>query len=188
MIINSLVKQQKREMRSKINSFNKDLENKDFSKEDSLIINKVLKSDQYRTSKTILLYYPMSNEVNTISLIEQSLREKKTVCLPKIKDGSMIFVPIDKDWKNKLYTNNYNIKEPISNQILNEFNECLMIVPNLGLGRDNTRLGHGKGFYDIFLQNKKSIFKMGICRKHVLFDSLPTEKDDILLDIVISSI
>jgi 5-formyltetrahydrofolate cyclo-ligase len=175
-------------MRKKINSFNEDLKDNDFSQEDQIIITRVLKSEQYRNCKTILLYYPMWNEVNTIPLINQSIQDNKKVCLPKIINKKMYFIEISKDWSNDLSMNTYKILEPNKNNYLTKFSECLMIVPNLGLAKDKTRIGHGKGYYDIFLKDNKNIFKMGICRKHVLFDSLPTEEDDVMLDIVISSI
>lgn len=188
MIINTLVKQQKREMRKKINSYNKELNDTDFTKEDDIIINRILNTRQYKNCTMILLYYPMKNEVNTISLIDQSLRDNKVVALPKIIEGKMYFIKLNNDWINNLTLNKYKIAEPKSNECITIFKDCLMIVPNLALAKDNTRLGHGMGYYDIFLKDKGDIFKMGICRKHVLFDSLPTEENDELLDIVISSI
>jgi 5-formyltetrahydrofolate cyclo-ligase len=62
-----------------------------------------------------------------------------------------------------------------------------MIVPNLALATDLSRIGHGKGFYDKFLNDKKNIFKIGICRSYLLFDTLPTNEDDIKLDLIISN-
>lgn len=175
-------------MRSKIKAYNNELKNHNFADEDATIINKVTTTKQYKNCNTILLYYPMKNEVDTILLIKKSLVDKKRVCLPKIINHTMVFIPLDDNWKSNLIKNSYNIEEPISDDYITDFNNCLMIVPNLGLGKDLTRIGHGKGYYDIFLEDKENIFKLGICRKHVLFDSLPTEKDDILLDRVISSI
>jgi len=187
LIINTLVKQQKREMRKKINSYNIELKDKNFTKEDDEIINKVLNSIEYKKCKMILIYYPLNNEVNTIALINQSIKDNKIVALPKIIDGKMNFIRLDNDWINNLNVNKYEISEPKSNEGLTVFDDCLMIVPNLALAKDKTRLGHGKGYYDKFLSNKKDIVKMGICRKHVLFDSLPTDGEDVLLDFVISS-
>lgn len=188
MIINTLIKQQKKEMRKKINFFNKELKDNDFSKEDNEIIFKVTNSEEYKKCQVILIYYPMQNEVNTIPLIDQSILDNKIVALPKIIEGRMHFVKLNNDWINDLIINKYDIAEPKSDTCLVNFEKCLMIVPNLALAKDNSRLGHGMGYYDIFLKDKKNIFKMGICRKHVLFDTLPTEKDDEQLDIVISSI
>jgi 5-formyltetrahydrofolate cyclo-ligase len=183
-----LVKQQKKEMRKKINSYNKKIRDTDFTKMDTEIINKVFNTVQYKKCKMILIYYPMRNEVNTITLINQAIKDNKIVALPKILEGKMHFIKLDNDWINNLSINKYKIAEPESNEYIIEFRDCLMIIPNLALAKDNTRLGHGMGYYDIFLKGKKDIYKMGICRKHLLFESLPTEENDELLDIVISSI
>jgi len=178
----------KKEFRKKVYSIIKEYENVDFSNEDKIILDKVIATEQYKKCKTILIYYPMSNEVNTLYLIDKAMEDDKIVALPKIINNKMYFIKIEKDWINNLILSSYQILEPISNEILDDFNnDCLMIVPNLALGADKSRIGHGKGYYDIFLSDKKNIFKMGICRSYVLFKSLPTNEDDQKLDMIISN-
>lgn len=178
----------KKRLREEISIQNKNHSNINFEQEDKKIINKIISTNQYKMSDTILLYYPIKTEVNTISLINIALKDNKSVALPRITNDKMEFIIIDKNWESHLSLSKYKILEPISDNILTEYdNNCLMIVPNLALGKDLTRIGHGKGYYDKFLSDKKNIFKIGICRSYLLYESVPTNEDDIKMDLVITS-
>lgn len=178
----------KKRLREEISIQNKNHSNINFEQEDKKIINKIISTNQYKMCDTILLYYPIKTEVNTINLINIALKDKKVVALPRITKDRMEFIIIDKNWENNLSLSKYKILEPISNNILEDYyNKCLMIVPNLALGKDLTRIGHGKGYYDKFLSDKKNIFKIGICRSYLLYESIPTNEDDIKMDLVLTS-
>jgi 5-formyltetrahydrofolate cyclo-ligase len=178
----------KKKFRKMVNTLNKELKDKDFSFEDKIIIDRVVKTEVYKKSNIILIYYPMYNEVNTLPLISKAMDDDKRVGIPKIIEDRMHFVELNKNWEKELTINKYGIEEPNSNEFMNSFENTLMIVPNLALSRDKKRIGHGKGYYDIFLEDHKDIFKMGICREHVLFDTLPVDENDKDLDLVISSV
>ena len=178
----------KKKFRKMVNTLNKELKNTDFSSEDNIIIERILKTEIYKKSDIVLIYYPMYNEVNTLPLIAKAIDDNKRVGIPKIVEGKMYFVELNNNWKKELTINAYGIEEPNSNEFMNSFKNTLMIVPNLALSKDKKRIGHGKGYYDFFLEDHNDIFKMGICRKHVLFDTLPVDENDKNLDLVISSV
>lgn len=160
----------------------------DFSIEDSKIVESIIESEVYKKSSTILAYYPLNNEVNIKPLINRALFDNKIVALPKTEKNNMFFLKINKNWEKEIKKGQFSIKEPISTLVIDNFkNDTLIIVPNLALGKDNTRIGHGKGFYDKFLSTNSNINSLGICRKIYLFDSIPTEKNDIILNQIISS-
>jgi len=176
----------KKSFRNKIKTINNQNIYKDFSQEDSNIINKLIQNENFIKAKTILLYYPLNNEVNVIPLINYCLKINKKVGLPKIYDDIIKFVKIDFQWEYNLIKGKYNILEPNSNQIINEFSkETLIIIPALAFDENNSRIGHGKGYYDKFLKNK-NIYKIGLTRKHLLFKTVPTKENDIYLDKIIS--
>ncbi|MDC7237524.1 MAG: 5-formyltetrahydrofolate cyclo-ligase [Sphaerochaetaceae bacterium] len=178
----------KKEFRQKISKINKDNINKDFSVEDSIILEKVKNCDNFKAAKTVLLFYPFPNEVNVSALIDYCLQQGKKVGLPKTYKEEIKFFYITKDWKNDLTQGVFNTIEPKSeNQIKFFDKESVVIVPSLALAKDKSRIGHGKGYYDKFLSLNKELFKIGICRKHLLFNSIPTNGNDIKMDLIISS-
>jgi 5-formyltetrahydrofolate cyclo-ligase len=178
----------KKEFRKKIKKINNDNINKDFSVEDSIILEKVKICENFKAAKTILLFYPLSNEVNVSALIDYCLQQGKKVGLPKTYKEYIKFFYITEDWKNNLTQGVFNTIEPKSENLIKVFDkESVVIVPSLALARDKSRMGHGKGYYDKFLASHDKLFKIGICRKHLLFDSLPTNDNDIKMDLIISS-
>ena len=51
---------------------------------DDNIKNNLLNSEEYKKAKTVFIYVSMSDEVNTIEIIETMLKEGKRVAVPKV--------------------------------------------------------------------------------------------------------
>lgn len=106
----------------------------------------VIDSEFYCDAKVIGLYYPILNEVQTFRLINHSLLNSKTVCLPAIVNDKLIF------YKHKsskeLQMGKYNIMEPNPTDL--EMNNLLdlVIVPGIVFDGVGNRIGYGKGYYD----------------------------------------
>jgi 5-formyltetrahydrofolate cyclo-ligase len=63
----------------------------------------------------------------------------------------------------------------------------LVLVPGLAFSRAGHRLGRGGGFYDRLLAGRaRGAVKIGVCFSLQLHDEVPTEKHDVVLDVVIS--
>ena len=170
----------KKELRAYFKEIRKNIKEKD---EKSLIITeKFLNTEIYKNSKTIMLYYPLSDEVNTLFLFERAKKDGKKIVFPKTITETRELIPV-------LYTNGfvkgaYNIFEPLG-EIFPK--ECIdvVIVPALSADSNNFRLGYGGGYYDRFLEDfkgKKVTFLFGELKT----DKLPTEETDIKTDIVIT--
>lgn len=56
------------------------------------------------------------------------------------------------------------------------------LVPGLVFGRDGSRIGHGKGYYDQLLSSCPDVFAIGVTFDALLVDSLPTESHDVAMD------
>ncbi len=146
------------------------------------IKNKFLKLVEEKNSQTILLYYPHKNEINTIPIIEELLKRKKTVLLPKVEKGKILPILIS-DISN-LKVGFAGIKEP-EGEIFSKNSIDITVVPAVAYDRRGYRLGYGKGFYDRFLQDFKNL-KVGLAYKFQVLDKIPFEKHDIPVDIIIT--
>lgn len=64
-----------------------------------------------------------------------------------------------------------------------------MLVPGVAFTKDGKRLGHGKGFYDIYIEEMRKSglrpFLCGFALPCQIVEDLPTEEHDILMDKVI---
>ena len=62
----------------------------------------------------------------------------------------------------------------------------LMILPGVCFDKNLNRIGFGKGYYDRYLENSNSIYKIGICfKEQITKDILPHDTYDIRLDEII---
>jgi len=170
----------KKELRQEFTYLRDNLDNR---YEKSLTIKrKIMNLDIYKRSLDIALYYSIRSEVDTKELIKESLSLGKRVYLPKIiNDKKMKFILVNED---TLYQkNNFGVMEPISGDVGSDF--PLMIIPGLAFDKDNNRLGYGRGYYDNYLKNIDT-YKIGICFHEQLTTSLPIEKNDIKMDLIIT--
>jgi len=149
----------------------------------SLIIkDKLLSLDIIKNSHNIGLYYSMKSEVNTKELINELRNINKNIYLPKvINKKKMVFLEINDN--TEYLRNNYGVLEPIYGNISNDLD--VIIIPGLGFDKDNNRIGYGMGYYDNYLKNK-NIYKIGICFKEQIVDSIPIDNNDVKMDIIIS--
>ncbi|MBR3661093.1 MAG: 5-formyltetrahydrofolate cyclo-ligase [Bacilli bacterium] len=151
-------------------------------KED-IITEKLLNNEIVKESQNILVYISLSNEVSTVSLIENLFKLKKNIYAPKVVDKNIKFYKLNKD--DKLLKGKYGIMEPISNEELKSYENSVVIVPGLMFDKSGNRLGYGGGYYDRFLENK-NIYKIGICFKEFLVGELKSLNHDIKMDLIIT--
>ncbi len=106
----------------------------------------IISSDFYCNAKIIGLYYPIINEVQTFRLMDDSLLNSKTVCLPVVVNDKLIFYRYNS--RKELKMGKYSIMEPKSTDI--EMNNLLdlIIVPGIVFDNVGNRIGYGKGYYD----------------------------------------
>ena len=133
----------------------------------------------------IAIYKSLNSEVDTNSLIEYSLNNKKIVLLPKVVGSDIKFFKYDLG--DLLIKSNFGVLEPVEdyNKYYEKEKIDLVIVPGISFSRDGSRLGFGKGYYDRFL-SESNIETIGICFKEQISDVVPTDENDYKLDIVIS--
>ncbi len=146
------------------------------------VVEKLLSLPQIKKAKSILLYYPHKNEINTLPLINIFLKQGKTVLLPKVQNQDIIPV-IFKDF-SQLKEGYAGIKEPEGESLPPEEID-VVIVPGVAFDKKGHRLGYGKGYYDRFL-SKTNASKIGLAYDFQIVDNLPAEEHDIPLDFIIT--
>ena len=69
------------------------------------------------------------------------------------------------------------------------YHQIFVLVPGVAFTIDRKRLGHGKGFYDIYIEKLKSSgmnpYLCGFCLPCQIVENLPTDAHDMLMDRVI---
>lgn len=141
----------------------------------SSICTHILESHFYQSADTILAYMPIRNEVDIRGILEQSLKDKKALYLPKVHGKEMRFYQV-KDLQ-MLHPGAYGILEP--EEILPlDVPKGLMLVPGVAFSKNGFRIGYGGGFYDRYLCEKNQIVTVGVCYEQQICSQLTPEVFD----------
>ncbi|MCJ1383988.1 hypothetical protein MMC17_007103 [Xylographa soralifera] len=148
---------------------------------------------EYQSAKKISVYLSMpSGEVSTRGIVEDALKKGKQVFVPYLyketsDDGNtfsavmdMVSIISEADY-NSLPRDTWGIPTPdpasISTRIcsLSEDNRSansrsldMIIMPGVVFDQDRRRLGHGKGFYDLFLHRYHEYLRLQTSGQGVL--------------------
>jgi 5-formyltetrahydrofolate cyclo-ligase len=125
------------------------------------------------------------SEVNTAQIISHLHEIGAHVALPRITnvEGVMEMVLVDENAEMK--QNSWGISEPVGSGVVASGWFDMIIVPMLAGDFNGNRLGFGKGYYDRYLLNITAI-KVGLCNADNMFDTLPANEFDQILDQVIT--
>lgn len=142
-----------------------------------------LNCEQYRCAKTIYGYLPYNQEVRTVPMLEQAIRDGKRVAVPKCYGDEMKFIYMDD--LSKVEKGYANIPEPIADDPVADDPTALVLMPGLAFTTDGKRMGYGGGFYDKFLAAEPNHPTVALCYAFQMVEDLPTEEYDIPVDCVL---
>ena len=142
-----------------------------------------LQTDAYRKAKTLYGYLPYNQEVRTVPILEQALRDGKRVAVPKVYGDTMKFI-----YMNDLSAveNGYcNIPEPIADGPIGDDPTALVLMPGLAFDKAGNRMGYGGGYYDKFLSEEPNHPTVALCYQFQMVEQIPTDSYDIPVDLVL---
>ena len=140
-------------------------------------------SPLYKEAKTIYGYLPYNQEVRTVPMLEQALREGKRVAVPKVYGDEMKFIYLDDLAKvEKGYS---GIPEPVEDGPVADDATALVLMPGLAFDPQGHRIGYGGGFYDKFLSAEPGHPTLALCYDFQMLPYLETEEFDMPVDCVL---
>ena len=140
-------------------------------------------SPLYKEAKTIYGYLPYNQEVRTVAMLEQALKDGKRVAIPKCYGSEMKFIFIDD--LTKVEKGYANIPEPIADEPVADDETALVLMPGLAFDPQGHRCGYGGGFYDKFLAAEPKHPTLALCYEFQMLPHLETEAHDIPVDYVL---
>ena len=140
-------------------------------------------SESYKNAKTIYFYLPYNQEVRTVPMLEQALRDGKQVAVPKVYGDEMKFILL-KDL-SRIETGYAGIPEPIDDGPVADDKTALVLMPGMAFDPQGHRIGYGGGFYDKFLAAEPDHPTLALCYDFQIFPLLETEAFDIPVDTVL---
>ena len=170
----------KQELRSLVRSRKRAMTEDQIREKSEALGRQLLATEEYRRARSIYGYLPYNQEVRTLPILEQALREGKRVAVPKCCGNEMRFIWMeDLSLVEKGYA---GIPEPIADFPIADDEEALVLMPGLAFDREGHRIGYGGGFYDRFLAREANHPTLALCYDFQVFDRLETEVFDIPVD------
>ena len=137
----------------------------------------------YRDAKTIYGYMPYNQEVRTVPMLEQAIRDGKRVAIPKCYGDEMRFIFMED--LSKVEKGYAGIPEPIEDAPIADDETALVLMPGLAFDPEGHRIGYGGGFYDKFLAKEPNHPTLALCYDFQMMEKLETEEFDIPVDQVL---
>ncbi|AJC50376.1 5,10-methenyltetrahydrofolate synthetase [Coxiella endosymbiont of Amblyomma americanum] len=156
------------------------------------IYKKIIALRCFMKSRNLSFYRASNGEVNIDNVVATAKAMGKNCYLPVLyaNERRLKFYSY---LKNSLIKNRFNIEEPDISQekCISLSNLDLIFLPLLAFDMKGNRLGRGGGYYDQTLEslknrNLKKPVLVGIAYEFQKIDTIPIEKWDIPLDLVIT--
>lgn len=149
-----------------------------------LLVDRILQTEQWQSARHILLFSPLSDEINIAPLLTLSSREQQ-LYLPVVRTDLLEIHYYDS--QATLHSGSFGILEPHESPILTSLTDIeLAIIPAIGYTPAGDRLGRGKGYYDKLLTQIPNCYKIGVCYDLQIVAEIPTEPHDQPMDMILT--
>jgi ribonuclease D len=129
----------------------------------------------------VAAFYATEFEPQIFPLLNKLATENRLL-LPRVLDEhNMDFVHV-KNLEQDLQPGNFGIMEPKADLPAFEGSPAAFLVPGMVFGKDGSRIGHGKGYYDRVLALHKGIPKIGVAYKSQIRSTLPQNATDVKMN------
>jgi len=149
------------------------------------ILRNLFSLPEFQRAETVLFFYSIWSEPDTHEMIRQAFDLGKIVALPKTYPKGIMQARKISGF-DELAPTRFGIPEPHeSAPVIGPDDIDFIVVPAVAFDRDGYRLGHGAGYYDIYLYSTNA-FSCGIARDKMLAVRVPREKHDIQVKCIVT--
>lgn len=173
----------KKELRSQIRARKRAMTEEEIVSRSEALGRLFVQSEAYKAAKTIYGYLPYNQEVRTVPMLEQALKDGKRVAVPKCYGEEMKFLYLDD--LTQVAPGYANIPEPVADEPVADDPTALVLMPGLAFDPQGHRIGYGGGFYDKFLSAEPNHPTLALCYEFQMLPHLETEDHDIPVDTVL---
>ena len=178
---------EKDELRAEFEHYRASLDEATYRAKSTAICERAAALPEIHQAETVHAYWPQTkeHEIDTRPLIRRLRDEGKRIVLPRVvsfaPDAPPEMEHVLFTGEDALRTNRWGLREPAGSETVAPSALDAVVVPAFGTGRtDGHRIGHGRGFYDAFL-NPISAFTVGLVYAACLRDAVPAEAHDVPL-------
>jgi 5-formyltetrahydrofolate cyclo-ligase len=184
-----LIKDQKKLIRTSILEKRNSLTPQQIKEAEQLIINNLMKLNEFIQSQNIFCYLSFRSEVPTKGIIAHCQQQGKNLYIPLCVNETKEMILSLYDHEVKLAASNYGVQEPTKETIKIANREILdiAIMPGAVFDTRGYRIGYGAGYYDkFFAHTNKKIYKIALAFSFQIIDEVPADDFDIPVDCIVT--
>ncbi|EJC97745.1 5-formyltetrahydrofolate cyclo-ligase [Fomitiporia mediterranea MF3/22] len=201
----SLMQTSKKALRQGVSQTLRDVPQSQVQLQSEAVIRHLFASENFKRSKTVSCYLSMKGEIDTSEIVREILRAGKSLFVPKIanrKENRMDFLQVySLEDLDSLPSGVWGIKEPDAEfegrRRANVFDSNIepldmILVPGVAFDTKMSRLGHGKGYYDYFINNytrtrpKPVLLALSLREQIVPIGEIPMAEHDRRMDAIVT--
>jgi 5-formyltetrahydrofolate cyclo-ligase len=146
--------------------------------------------EAFRRAKTVMLYLPVRNEVDTTLAAKGCLNDGKTLVLPRMDyERKRIVAHRVDDLSTQIVLGRMDLMEPDPARAAVAAPEevDLVGVPGLAFDREGNRIGWGRGYYDAFLAELGArACRVGLAYGFQLVEGIEHDGHDVPMDYIVT--
>lgn len=170
----------KPELRRQIRCLKRQMSEEDIVNKSKILCSRFLTTDAYQKAQTIYGYLSCNQEVRTMPILEQALRDGKKVALPKCYGPEMRFIYVED--LTRIRKSSCGVPEPLDDVPIADDETALVLMPGMAFDQSGHRMGYGGGYYDRFLSAQPHHPTIALCYDFQVVEQLPTDAFDIPVD------
>ncbi|KAJ2143751.1 hypothetical protein IW136_001571 [Coemansia sp. RSA 678] len=155
--------------------------------ESTTVIHLVTSLPAYQRAQHLSIYISTpTSELQTTQLIRHALKEGKRVYVPRCDGQIMQMVELKDGGLETMARNKWGILEPGKEERAVDPNVLeFVLVPGVAFDSHGNRCGHGKGYYDRYLQQTQA-FTCAVCLNDQVIEAVPVDAHDQKPNMIIS--
>ncbi len=173
----------KKALRARIRAQKRAMSSEEIEQASARLAQLFFATEQYKAAKTLYGYLPYNQEVRTVPVLEQALRDGKRVAVPKVYGDTMRFIYLTD--LNAVAKSDMGIPEPVADEPVADDPTALVLMPGVAFDPAGHRIGYGGGYYDKFLAAEPNHPTVALCYDFQVLPRLDTEEFDIPVDLVL---
>ena len=177
----------KNEIRRKVLAQREKMSPEEVKEKSFKIQERLFSSSYYQSSRTIMTYVDIQNEVETRDIISKAIEVGKNIVVP-LCGPNVTLLPVKIESLDDLEPGIMGILEPIRKKnIIDTKKLDLVLMPGITFDRQGNRLGYGLAYYDRFLtQLSPATLIVALAYSFQVVSSLPREEHDQTVDFIIT--
>jgi len=172
----------KKAIREKICLVRKNLPKEAILKKSKEIIETLTGLKEYVDAERVMSYISLDEEVDTKEFIKNELSLGKTLVVPFMEKD---VIQVSKLKNLEFAKGRFGVLEPVKKEIYSDKID-LVLVPGIAFDINGSRIGFGKGYYDMFLEKFRTPLKIGLAFEEQIVEPILAEKHDKQVDMIIT--